>query len=378
MSSVRSIHNVVVTTFITIVVVIIAIVFINLFGGSSKVSSKHIEVYGAIGGGKENFMADEDIKKIMADKYGIEVVGDTWSNGKTVTKELVREDGTKYDFAFFSDQRYYEEYQTPAENGEAERYQKTGGLIALNTPIVLYSWDRVVDALVKEGIVTERDGIYYMSDFNKLINYISEGKKWSDIGLGDIYGNINIGSTNPVTSSPGATYYGLLASVMYGRDINVGDISEVLDKLGEFYLDSGFMGNTPADLFDSYLRMGMGARPIIVDYEKSLIDFAKSNPNEFATIKDKVRIIYPVPTCWNSHCALSFTENGNKFIEALNDPEIQKIAFDKYGFRAGLSSSSYNVSELGMSGIPQEITSVVPSLRMESYDKILEKVKSVQ
>lgn len=372
----QRITTTIITTLVVIVLAVIAIVVINKTG--NKETSKSNLVYGAIGGGKENFMSDEDVKKILKDKYNIELVGDTWSNGKTVTKELVREDGTKYDFVFFSDQRYYEEYQTPAEGEEAERYQKTNGLIALNTPIVMYSWDGVVDALVKEGIVTERDGVYYMSDFNKLLGYIGEGKKWSDIGLSDIYGNINIGSTNPVTSSPGATYYGLLASVIYGRDINTGDISNVLEELGKFYLDSGFMGNTPADLFDSYLRMGMGARPIIVDYEKSLIDFAKSNPNEFSSIKDNIRIIYPVPTCWNSHCVLSFTENGDKFVEAMNDPEIQKIAFDKYGFRAGLSSTSYNVSDLGIGGIPQQINSVVPSLRMESYNKIVEKIKSMQ
>ena len=41
---------------------------------------------------------------------------------------------------------------------------------------------------------------------NKLMKYILDGKKWSDIGLKDLYGTINIASTDPVSSSSGTTY----------------------------------------------------------------------------------------------------------------------------------------------------------------------------
>ena len=34
------------------------------------------------------------------------------------------------------------------------------------------------------------------------------------------------------------------------------------------------MNNTPADLFELYLKTGVGGKPMIVDYEKSAIDFA--------------------------------------------------------------------------------------------------------
>ena len=58
-----------------------------------------------------------------------------------------------------------------------------GGGLTLNTPIVIYSWKEVVDALVSQNIVTLTDGVYYITDMNKLINFILTGKKWSDIGL---------------------------------------------------------------------------------------------------------------------------------------------------------------------------------------------------
>ena len=106
-------------------------------------------------------------------------------------------------------------------------------------------------------MVTLKDGTYYITDMDKLLNYILEGKKWSDIGLDMLYGSINIGSTDPVTSSPGATYYGLLLSIMSGGVVTEENLQENLPKLREFYIKSGYMNNTPADLFERYLKTGM-------------------------------------------------------------------------------------------------------------------------
>ena len=343
---------------------------------------KTVTVYGAVGGGKENFLADPDVNRIMAERYGITVQNDPWSNGKLIKNELKYTDknngatGT-VDFVFFSDQRYYEYYQLDAKEGEAPRLPKQRAEIILNTPIVFYSWKEVVDVLVKENIVTERDGVCYITDMNKLLEYIATEKKWKDIGL-NIYGNINIGSTDPVTSSPGATYYGLLASIMSGGQLSSQTLSAIMPKLQQFYKQSGFMNNTPADLFDQYLRIGYGSKPIIVDYEKSMIDFAINNPEGYASVKDRVRILYPEPTIWNSHCIISFTDNGTKFIEALNDKEIQEIAFNRYGFRTGLSGGQYDVKAIGVDGLPQEIMSVVPGLKMDTYNLIIEGLKEVE
>ena len=343
---------------------------------------KTVTVYGAVGGGKENFLADPDVNRIMAERYGISVQNDPWSNGKLIKNELKYTDknngstGT-VDFVFFSDQRYYEYYQLDAKEGEAARLPKQRAEIILNTPIVFYSWKEVVDVLEKENIVTERDGVCYITDMNKLLEYITSEKKWKDIGL-NIYGNVNIGSTDPVTSSPGATYYGLLASILNEGQVSSKALSETMPRLQQFYKQSGFMNNTPADLFDQYLRTGYGTKPIIVDYEKSMVDFAINNPEGYASVKDRVRILYPEPTIWNSHCIISFTDNGTKFIEALNDKEIQEIAFNRYGFRTGLSGGQYDVKSIGVDGLPQEIMSVVPGLKMDTYNLIIEGLKEVE
>lgn len=362
--------------------------------------SKHLTtVYVATGGGKEDFLADEDIKKILEKKYKLEVVYDTWSNGKTITRPLIRESVglgdqkivesikhatdfeisstgvSKYDALFTSDQRFYDYYKLAPnkELGEADRYTVLDGGLTLNTPIVIYSWGEVVDALIKEKIVTETDGVYYITDMDKLINYILEGKKWKDIGL-NLYGQINIASTDPVTSSPGATYYGLLLSILSEAQVTNENVEKNLPKLKDFYTKSGYMNNTPADLFEKYLKTGMGGEPMIVDYEKSIIDFANSSPDAFNQVKDDIRILYPTPTIWNSHCYAAFTENGKLLYEALNDPEIGQIAWEKYGFRTGITGGTYDVSNIGI-GVPQTIKSTVSSLKMDTYNKLIDYLK---
>ena len=381
------------------VLLILLIIGIKVFS-NKNIDSNLTTIYVATGGGKEDFLKDEEVQKIFREKYKINVVFDTWSNGKTVTKPLIREsinlgnekiinsikngsnvtintsDVTKYDALFTSDQRFYDYYklQPNKENGESDRYTVLEGGLTLNTPIVVYSWKKVVNCLIKENIVTEIDGVYYITDMEKLMNYILSGKKWKDIGLDELYGNINISSTDPVSSSPGATYYGLLLSILSEGEINDENLEKNLSKLKEFYKKSGYMNNTPADLFERYLKTGMGGEPMIVDYEKTIIDFANSNEAGFNQVKDEIVILYPKPTIWNSHCLAIFSENGKKLYEAINDSRISQIAWEKYGFRTGVTGGVYDVSKLQI-GIPNNINSTVTSLKMDYYNKLIDYLK---
>ena len=387
------------------VVLIIVIILIKVFTNSDdgKIFKNLEDVYVATGGGKEDFLQDKEVIKILEDKYGLNVTFDTWSNGRTIKDPLIREtiglgdsyiakrinEGeeytinstgvSKYDALFTSDQRFYDYYKLKPnkEEGESDRYTVLNGGLTLNTPIVIYSWKEVVDALIKENIVKDEEGIYYITDMQKLIDYILAGKKWSDIGLNSLYGNINIASTDPVSSSPGATYYGLLLSILSESQVTSENVTNNLPKLKEFYIKSGYMNNTPADLFERYLKTGMGGEPMIVDYEKSIIDFANSNPDGFASVKDDIRILYPSPTIWNSHCMTVFTDKGEKLYKALNDKRISQIAWEKYGFRTGITGGNYDVSSISIK-VPQKISSTVTSLKMDVYNELINYLKETK
>ena len=379
---------------IIFVLIVLGVIGYKLFKDDTISVGNLTTIYVATGGGKEDFLADKRVNEILRKKYKLDVVYDTWSNGKTVALPLIREsvglgsgdatgltvrseEASKYDALFTSDQRFYDYYklQPNKENNEADRYTVLEGGLTLNTPIVIYSWGKVVDALMKENVVTQsEDGVYYITDMNKLMNYILTGKKWSEIGIPELYGTINIASTDPVTSSPGATYYGLLLSILSEANITDQNLSKNLPKLKEFYNKSGYMNNTPADLFERYLKTGMGGEPMIVDYEKSIIDFANANPTGFNEVKNDIRILYPAPTIWNSHCLAIFTENGKLLYKAFDDEEIQEIAFSKYGFRTGVTGGVYDVSGLGIA-VPKSISSTVTSLKMDTYNKLINYLK---
>ena len=357
---------------------IIGIVSLKMTNDEDKTDLSNLtQVYVATGGGKEDFLEDEEVQQIFRERYGLNVIYDSWSNGKLIKNELVREDGTKYDLMFTSDQRFYDYYKLEpnSSKGETSRNQVLNGGLTLNTPIVIYSWDTVVDALMKENIVTKQDEVYYITDMNKLIGYILQGKTWKEIGLSNLYGSINIDSTDPVTSSPGATYYGLLLSIMCEGNVTESNMIQNLPKLKEFYTKSGYMNNTPADLFEMYLKTGVGGKPMIVDYEKSIIEFANSNPDGWEQVKDKIRILYPMPTMWNSHCIASFDESGNQYYRAYEDKEISQIAWNKYGFRTGVTGGNYDVKKIAVTGIPQSIDSTVSSLKMNMYEELIDYLK---
>ena len=161
---------------------------------------------------------------------------------------------------------------------------------------------------------------------------------------------------------------------MCESQVNEQTVTENLPKLKEFYVKSGYMNNTPADLFEKYLKTGMGGEPMIVDYEKSIIEFANENPDGFAQVKDDIRILYPTPTIWNSHCIATFDEAGNEFYKAFDDKDIAQIAWSKSGFRTGITGGNYDVSALGI-GIPQRINSTVSSLKMDIYNKLIDYLK---
>ena len=145
-----------ISIFVALIVLIVGIKAVT--GSSDDAKKKNLTtVYVATGGGKEDFISDTDIIKILEKKYKLNVVYDSWSNGKTISKPLIREsvglgnkeiidkisngenvtintDGaTKYDALFTSDQRFYDYYKLSPnkEKGESDRYTVLNGGLAL-------------------------------------------------------------------------------------------------------------------------------------------------------------------------------------------------------------------------------------------------------
>ena len=78
--------------FVLLIATIVVIKFVkdrngDIFSDDANLTT----IYVATGGGKEDFLRDPDVVKIFRKKYKLNVVFDTWSNGKTITLPLIRE-----------------------------------------------------------------------------------------------------------------------------------------------------------------------------------------------------------------------------------------------------------------------------------------------
>src|ERR1700733_11729858 len=134
---------------------------------------QELAIKGIVGSEKSNFLENPKVKEILKTKYGLTI--DYSREGSIeMVSEKVKDD---IDFLWPSSQVALEIFRTtqPAKLVKSD--------LIFNSPIVIYSWDTVVSVLVNKGLVKKENDTYYITNMAGLINYIRQGKKWSDIGL---------------------------------------------------------------------------------------------------------------------------------------------------------------------------------------------------
>lgn len=320
----------------------------NAAPGTPGAGTAPLTLKGFVGGEKLNFLKDPDVVKILQERYGLTLEFD-----KRGSLEMAEDpQATQKDFLWPSSQVALEIYKdTKRPMLEAD--------IVFNSPMILYSWGSVTDALVKQGVVKKEHNSYYVVDFPRLIKMVNEGKPWKDVGLPQLYGKITIFSTDPTKSNSGNTFAGLLATVLDGDQIfNEASIKRVLPTVKRFFDSQGFMEQSSEDIFRQFLNKGMGDKPIIVGYEAQLLEYSVTQGAQLSQRKEPVRMLYPKPTVWSSHPLIAINANGKRLITALQDKDILSLAWKKHGFRI---PDVENASKaFAFEGVPDTIDNVVP------------------
>ncbi len=318
-----------------------------VFGKSTQITV----LSGYLGGEKIGLFEDEEIRNYIKKKYHLE-----FDYSRAGSLDMVTADLTGRNYLFPSSQTALEYYNEIHGSGKTDE-------IVFNTPIVLYSHKIIADALEKQGVVYMNDGVYY-ADTAKLTELILAEKQWSDIGLSQLYGEVFVDTTDPARSNSGNMFAALLAnSINGGKTVDESTIEDILPKLKRIFSITGYMETSSSDLFNQFLRMGVGAKPVIAGYESQLLEYAAEDPDDYAKVKDDIVVIYPSPTVWSTHIYIALDDAGKIGTEALTDPEIQRLAWEKHGFRtSGYSSGNSNST---VSGIPDTLTAV---MNMPSYD----------
>lgn len=330
-------------------------------GNSKGLTTQRIEVRGYIGSEKSNFLDNPQVISILRNRYGLVV-----DYQKAGSIEMIGlEQDSNIDFLWPSSQVALELF----------KQQHSGSVkseIIFNSPIVLYSWARVAQALEEVGLARLENGGYYVVSFPELLSLIEEEADWSQLGLTELYGKAAIISTDPTKSNSGNMFSGLVADMMYGDVVTSDSLPEVLSRVENFFRRLGYMEHSTGILFEQYLSKGIGSYPLIVGYENQIVEFSIMHEDVWPRVKDMMTILYPEPTVWSSHPLIALSESGEKLLEALQDPELQQIAWEQHGFRTGLIGIENDPEILEISGIAQDVTKVIPMPTPEVMSAIIE------
>ncbi|HKX28904.1 MAG TPA: hypothetical protein VJ302_14500 [Blastocatellia bacterium] len=320
-----------------------------------------LELKGAVGGEKMALMEDPQIVEILKSRYQV------WPRPeKSGSIEMVRRPPGDRTFLFPGSQLATEIFKTNPGAKAAESQT------VLRSPVVIYSWDHTAQALIKEGIVQQINNAYYIVDLPKLVKLIVSGRTWAELGL-PYYGKILVTTTDPSYSNSGMMFAGLMANMLVGNN-EVADernIEPHLATIRTFFARLGFMERSSSDLFEAYLTTGEGAKPLVVGYENQMIEYALQKPALWNQSKDKVRVLYPMPTCWSSHELIALNESSRALIRALLDEEVQKLAWERHGFRSGSSGVVTAPQILSGVTVPENLDQIVPLPNYRTMEKIL-------
>lgn len=343
-----------------VVVVVVVLRLPALRGGGAVTAPDPITVRGTIGSEKANLLDDPEIKALLREKYGLLV-----DYRKAGSLQIAQGGTGGQDFVWPSG-------QYPKEVYERDHGTPTKSDVTFSSPIVMYAWAPVTQALTGAGIIEQVDGTAYV-DLPKLLAAINDGKSWREVGLPQVGGKVLVYTTDPTKSNSGNLFAGLLANTLNGGTVvDEGTIGATLPGVKGFYGRLGYTTDSSGFLFDQFLAQGIGAYPIIVGYENQLIEYSVEHPELRDVLLKQINILYPRPTTWATHTMMALNGNGVRLLDALKDPAIQKLAWERHGFRTGLIGTQNDPAVLQVVGVPRaSVQTAQPIPRAGVMDQIV-------
>ena len=321
-----------------IVVALIAAVLAIMFakrsgdGGLASGGATRITCYG--GSEKEELINDPDVKRILADSYGVEVNFIPKGSYKQVQVPPDELRASKVDCLWPSSASAQAVFEGSGNSKAFGNDYEAASV--LESPEVLYANKEAADGLQKAGIVALRDGNYFIVDFRRLLEeYLLPGKSWSDLGVTLPAGPVLINSSDPATSNSGMTLAQLeLATIASGNPYQPASVAQTGASLAEVkaLIDAQGLMRTGSDsAFEQWVIQQTGG--LLAGYESQLLQWVTTRNN--GVFPAGIVTLYPEPTIFNDHPILSLTEAGKKLIPAMEDDAVQDIAWSRYGFRSG-------------------------------------------
>ena len=303
-------------------------------------------VSGYLGGEKISLFEDDDFKS-LAQKAGLEI-----SYKKAGSLAMMDADSSGMDYLFPSS-------QAAVAYGQAKGVKAQSSDIVLNSPIVIYTYRDVADALVGSGIMSKNGDVYQL-DAIKAVDAMVANKTWADLGYKAGYGQFRIDSTDPAQSNSGNEWAALVATALNGGQPATSEsVARDADKIRAIFQKSGWMETSSEDSFSQFLTLGEGSKPMMVGYESQVLDLSVNQPDLYKQVKDSLVVAYTTPTEWSTHVLVSLDDKGDKLRDFLKSDDVQRLAWERHGFRGASQLGTDSASRFGVPGIAERVPAAV-------------------
>lgn len=244
--------------------------------------------------------------------------------------------------------------------------------VILNSPIVVYSWEPVVEGLKKNGLVSVTAQGHNAFDLAAYLDAVLSGEDWSGLGVDGLYGKARIVSTDPNRSNSGFMFAGLVLSLLTGDVADKAALAEHGERAAEVFRGMGLKSSSSGKLFDQYLSGGFGAEPMVVGYENQLVEWILADPARWQRVLGsngpKPAVLYPRPTAFSAHPLITIAPESDRLLEALLSPSLQELAWKNHGFRGPLGAVTGLANQEVAGLLPETVSAILP---MPSADVML-------
>ncbi|TDC01778.1 hypothetical protein E1091_02195 [Micromonospora fluostatini] len=299
------------------------------------------------GSEKSELMADADVVRILRDRYHVEVAFQPLGSYDQVQLSADDLRARRIDCLWPSSASA----QSVFEARHAGAFPDYRAENLLQSPEVVYAGPRGTEALVRRGLVEQRDHQYHIVDMKSLLlDHVLKKRTWDGIGAADLRGPITVASTDAAKSNSGFVLAQLQLSIVATDDVfqspSLAQARRALPTVRALYDAQGLQARSSDSGFREWLTQGGEFKsPLYAGYENQLIQMVAGGGVDTASVLANVRMLYPEPTIYSDHPLLALTSTAGRLVEAMKDPEIQTIAWKTYGFRSALRIGANDVAD---------------------------------
>jgi hypothetical protein len=337
-------------------------------GNSSKQApaAKAVTITCLGGSEKQELMADPQIRSILRTKYHLVVDYEPEGSYQQVETSTAQLKAQHLDCLWPSSASAQRVFESQHNTADFSGYRAE---TVLESPEVVYSGPDSTAALTRQKIVERRANRYYIVDMKRLLlDLVLKNRTWTSLGAADIARPVTIFSTDPAKSNSGFTLTQLELIIVSTdnpyQEPTLAQAKAHLRIVRSLYNAQGLQASSSDSGFEQWLLQGAEQyAPLYAGYENQIIQKvvqSSSDPSVAKQLESQVRILYPEPTIFADHPILTLDAQGGTLIDAMKDPEIQALAWRKYGFRSGVQFGLNSVSNFPQLPLATSLRTTTP------------------